>query len=128
MPIHDPMFVRKPLRRKDKYPSFSAKTFGSDHALQLNGSEFSKGCFWARLSNERVENSQVRAAGNIPVADAVINLFCGKATWSRRRHCINGALETPSPKVCNWRIAAAGRMVTASLYVVGVCVDRIGMV
>jgi hypothetical protein len=95
------MFVRKPLRRKDKYPSFSAKTFASDHALEMNGSDFSKGCFWARLSNERVENSQVRAAGNIPVADAVINLFRGKATWSRRRHCINGALETPSPKVCN---------------------------
>jgi hypothetical protein len=26
--IHDAIFVRKPLRRKDKYPSFSAKTFG----------------------------------------------------------------------------------------------------
>ena len=44
------MFVRKPLRRKDKYPSFSAKTFGSDHALELNESEFSKGCFWARVT------------------------------------------------------------------------------
>jgi len=21
-----------------------------------------------------------------------------------RRHCFNGALETPGPKVCNWRI------------------------
>jgi hypothetical protein len=30
------------------------------------------------------------------------------------------------PKVRKWRIAAARRMVTASLYVVAVCVNRIG--
>jgi hypothetical protein len=60
--IHDAIIVRKSLRRKDKYPSFSAKTFGSNHALSLNRGDISKGCFWARLSNERVENRQVRAA------------------------------------------------------------------
>jgi hypothetical protein len=54
--IHDAIFVRKPFRRKDKYPSFSAKALGSIDALELNGGDFSRHCFWARLSNERVEN------------------------------------------------------------------------
>jgi hypothetical protein len=105
--VHGAIFVHKPFRRKDKYPSFSAKTFGSNHALELEWKRHFKGL----LLGPVVQRARRKLTGprgrNDSVADAVPNLFGGKAAWSRRRRCINGALETPGQKVCNWRIAAA---------------------
>jgi hypothetical protein len=86
------------LSRNHKSQGQISLVFGQDlrlnRALELNRSDFSKGSFVPVVQRARRKLTGPRGQNN-SVADAEPNLFRGKAAWSRRRNCINGALETP---------------------------------